>query len=110
MICLLEQVAFEGVDRRLDQARAVVTRHDFDPRWKAFPDLGSFRFDPIDNVQRVLAVAHDDDAAHRFAFAVPIRNAFSQIGTKRHDAQIPHQHGSAVAGCNGDLFDVGQRI
>ena len=106
--CLLEQVAFEGVDRRFDQARAVVTRHDFDPRWKAFPDLGNFRFDPIDNVQRVLAVAHDDDAAHRFAFAVPIRNAFSQIGTQRHDAQIPHQHGSAIAGCNGDLFDVSQ--
>ncbi len=62
----------------------------------------------IDDVQRVLAVAHDDDTAHRFALAVPLGNALSQVGTVRDDAQITHQHRSTIAGCNRDFLDVRQ--
>src|SRR5262249_10343233 len=51
-------------------------------------DLGEPLFDRVDYRERVLAVAHDDDAARRFAFAVELREAASNVGTDAHLADV----------------------
>ena len=72
------------------------------------PDFSDLRLDPVDDVERVLAVAHDHDTADGLAFTVPLRDPFAQIGTIRHDPQIAHEHRRAIVGRDGDLLDIRQ--
>ncbi len=57
----------EVLDRALDQRRAVVDRDDLDALRQAAPDLLELPLHAADDVERVLAGAHDDDAADDFA-------------------------------------------
>ncbi len=66
---------FERVDGLVDDVRAVVERHDVDLRDAAIGErllrqagfeLFDLRLHPLDDVQRVFAVAHQRHAAHGF--------------------------------------------
>ena len=61
----------------------------------------------VDHAQRILAVAHDDDATHRFPLAVQLRDPQPEIGTDRHAGDVADAHG-ATAGAHRDshLRDV----
>ncbi len=48
-------------------------------------------FHPFDDIQRVLSLAHDDDAADGFAFAIPFRGALANVRTKADTSDIAHQ-------------------
>ena len=53
---------------------------------------GSISFEPllhaVDHVERVLAAAHHDDAAHGVALAVEVGDAPPDLGSERHAADV----------------------
>ena len=61
-----QQIALEGGYRIVDEAGTIVSRHDLDAGWKRRRDLTELLLHSIDDVQRIHALAHDDDAADGF--------------------------------------------
>ena len=86
---LEEQLVLEVVDRTLDQLRAVVGGDDAHALRKRGLHLLEARLDAVDDLARVLAVAHDDDAAHGIALAVEIRDAAPDLGSERDRCRRP---------------------
>ena len=89
---------------------AVVAGDDLDARGQGLLQLRELPLDAVDHVERVLPVAHHDDAADRLALAVPFRHAFAQVGSETHHAQIADQHRRAVVGRDRDLLEIGERM
>ena len=99
------------VDRAADQRRAVVDRDDLHPGRQARLDLADALLDPIDHVDRVLSLAHHDDARHHFAGAVQVRHAPPQIRADRHVADVADpDRRAALAGGHDDALEVGDRL
>src|SRR6185503_13372792 len=74
-------------------------------------ELLQLGLDPLDDVEGVLPLSHDDDASHDVAGAVQVRDPTAQIGTKRHVADVAHAYGNAVlVPREDDLADVGGRL
>src|SRR5262249_3795337 len=72
--------------------------------------LGEPRLHAVDDAQRVLALAHDHDAAHHFALPVQLGDAAALLGAEMHLAQVAHGHGHAVgAGHDGHARHIGDR-
>ena len=105
---LFEEFALQRIDGCLDQPRAIVAGDNFDAGREAAANFRYPRLDAVDDVERVLPVAHHDDTADGLPFAVPFGNSLSQVGPKAHDAEVAHQHGNAVASRDGNLFEVGE--
>ena len=78
----LDECPAHVVDGAADQRRAVVDRDDLHPGRQTGSDLADALLDAIDDVDRVLALAHHDDARHHFAGAVEIRHAPPQVGAE----------------------------
>ena len=72
---LLDQLFSQSVDRVVDQFAAVISRHDAHAFGQRGFDFLHLLFDSVDDVEGVLAVAHDDDAADDFPFAVQFRDS-----------------------------------
>ena len=72
----------------LDQPGAVISRHDFHAGGQRGLDLRELLLHAVDHVQRIHAVAHDDDAADGFAFAIPFGHAFANVRAEGDRAQI----------------------
>ena len=99
------------VDRAADQRRAVVDRDNLHPGRQARLDLADALLHPIDHVDRVLSLAHDDDARHHLAGAVQVRHAPPQIRADRHvpDVADPDRR-AALARGHDDALEVGDRL
>ena len=71
-------------------------------------ELRELRTHALDDGERVLALAHDDDAAHGVALAVEIGHAAPDVGTHRDLRQLPDQDGRAGLGLvlDHDALDV----
>jgi hypothetical protein len=80
---LLDERAAKRVDRGADQAGAVVGGTIRTPLGQVRCDLGDPLLHRVDHVERVLAVAHDDDAADDLAAAVELGEAAAQLGPHR---------------------------
>ena len=83
-------------DRLLDELRAIVGRDDLDALGEARLDLAEPLLDGLDHRQRVLAVAHDHDAAGRLALAVELREAAADVGADAHLRDVPDADGRPV--------------
>ncbi len=103
---LFDEIALEGMDRRFDEARAVVGRADRDAGREGGGDRGEFRLHRLDDLQGVLTIAHHDDAADGLALPLPVRNAATGGGTEIHRAEILHQHRRAVLGGHRNVGEV----
>ena len=69
---LFDERSAQRVNGALDQTRAVVHRHDLHTIGKTgFEHFQSF-FDAIDHIQRVFAIAHDDNATDCDALTIKI--------------------------------------
>ena len=106
---LFEQVALQRLDGCLNQSRAVVSRDHFHARWQRRFDFREFLLDAIDDAQGIHSVAHHDNAANGFAFALPLGNTFANVRPERNCSQIADEHRRAVLGCDGNGFQVAQR-
>jgi hypothetical protein len=92
---LLDERVLERRDRFFDELRPVVGGDDLDTLGQTRLDLAEPLLDRVDHRQRVLAVAHDHDAAGRLAFAVELREAAADV---RADADSRHVLGRE-SGC-----------
>src|SRR5262249_42733998 len=71
-------------------------------------DLSDALLDPIDHLDRVLALAHHDDPRHHFTDAVQIGNAAPQVRTDRHFADVADpDRCAALARGNDDVLEIG---
>ena len=80
---LFDQRVRQVVDRPQDQVRPVVGRDDLDARRQGGLELLELVLDALDDVERVLALPHDDDAGHDVAGAVQVGDAAPQVRTER---------------------------
>src|SRR6516225_2162006 len=97
----LNQVPLECVNRRVDQPRAIVAGNDLYAWRQAFPDFDELCFDPVDDVQRILAVTHHHDTADGFPLPVPFRDALPEVRTKADHPKITHQNRRAILATHG---------
>jgi hypothetical protein len=77
----LDEFFGEVPDRALDEPRAVIGLDHFDPRRQARLERRHLGFHRGDGLERVLAVAHDHDAARHLAFAAELGDAPAHLGT-----------------------------
>ena len=105
---LLNQRVLQRVDRAEDQLRSVVGGDQADTvRQTQRGDLG---FERLDYLQRIGADAHDDDAAHRLARAVPVGCAATDLRPEAHPRHVAEPDGRAArADRDHALFEIGQR-
>ena len=79
---LLDQLFAKRADRAFDQVAAVVSRYDPHAFGQRRLDLLDLLFDSVDDVERVLAVTHNDDAADRFAVSVELSHAAPDVASE----------------------------
>ena len=108
----------ERVDGLVDDVRAVVERHDADPRDAAIGErlfrqagfeLLDFRLHPLDDVQRVLAVAHQRHAAHGFDARL-VERAATEVRPDRYGGDVLHLDRRSSFLPDDDLLDVLGRL
>ena len=69
------------------------------------------RFDALDGAQRILAEAHHDDPADRFALAVELTDTAPQLRAEANPGNIANQHRNALLRrLYRDIFEILQRI
>src|SRR5205823_8178433 len=101
-----DQLFAQRCDGALDQIAAIISRHDAHTGWQRRFDLVDFLFDPIDNVECVLAIAHHYDATHGLAFAVQIRDAAPDVTAEMHVGDVFQINWRAVVDFEDNVFDV----
>src|SRR6185436_19011037 len=69
----------ERIDRFLDEARPVIGHLQGDALWKTLLHVLDLLLHTSDHILRVLAVAHDPDAAHFLATPVLVHDAKAQF-------------------------------
>ena len=89
---LLEKLVAEVLDGALDQARAIVDRHDLHAPRQAALQVLQLGLDRSDRLERVLARAHDDDAAGGLALAVEFADAAPHLGADLHARHVTEAH------------------
>ncbi len=108
---LEEQLVGQGVDRALDQLRAVVGGHDAHALGEGRLDLLEAFLDPADHLARVLAVAHDHDAADHVAPAVQVGDPAPDLRAQGHRGHVAQEHGGALlVGLEDDVLEVLARL
>src|SRR5947208_13630797 len=75
-------------DGAANQVAAIVNRHDAHTGWQRRLNLFNFLFDGVDDVERVLAVTHHDDAANDFAAPVELGNAAPDVDAEVNVSNI----------------------
>ena len=71
-------------------------------------DLAKLGLYTIDDIERVGALPHYDNAGDHIALAVPVRDAPAEIGAERDMANVADGDSDAgLAGGEGDVRDVG---
>src|SRR6267142_507971 len=77
-----------------DEVRPVIGHHHLYAGREGASDLAEAALDALDHAQRVLFLAHDDDATDDLAPAVELRDSPARLG--------PEVHGRNVANCYRD--------
>ena len=95
---LLDQVAFQGLDRGVNQAGAVVPGDNLNACGKRGFDFRELGLDAVDDSERVHAVAHDDDAADGFSITLPVGRALADVGAECDSGDVADRDRCAVFG------------
>ncbi len=108
---LLDELVLEVRHRPQDERGAVVGGDDLHPLGETRLQLPELLLHCRDGGQRVLPVAHHDDAAGDLALAVQVRHHPAQLRTHLYARQVAQQHRGAGGGdVHGDGLDVRQGL
>ena len=106
----LDDRLLHSADRLVDQLRTVVDGNELHPRRKPRLDLFDLGLHPVDYVQSVRAVAHDDDTGDDVARAIQIGDAAPQVGPHRHLANVLDADLRTVVGdAQRDVLEILER-
>src|SRR5271169_5486257 len=97
-------------DRSLDQLGTVVHRHHFYAAWQTGLNILETGFHPVDHIERIVAVAHDNDSGNDFSAAIQIAGATSNIGTNYYCPNVFDPNRSSIDGSQHGLFDIVLRL
>src|SRR5439155_11657542 len=101
----------QRIDGFADEPRAIVGRDDLHAWRHRMLDFLEFRLDPVNHVERVLAKAHDDDAADHFALAIELRDTTPNVWAEPHLGHVADADwGTARIGAERDAFDIGHGL
>ena len=78
----LEQLVLQSFDGVVNQTGAVVSSDDLYALGQRRLDLSKLLLDAVDDIERIHSVAHHDDSADGFSFALPLCNALADIWPK----------------------------
>ena len=102
-----EQVLEHRVQRRLDQLRPVVERHDLRRlRQDGAIQRGDARLDGGQHLRRVLALSHQDDAGDRLVLVVHADEPLARHAAHSDLGDVPNQQRSSRVGRHDDVADV----
>ena len=109
---LLHQRVPQRLDRAGDERRSVVHGAHLDAGRERGLELVELLLHARDHLLRVLAVAHDDGAAHGLALAVQLGDAAADVGPERHPAQVgdADRGSGAAVDAHGHLAQVVERV
>src|SRR5205807_679570 len=62
------------------------------------------------HIEGIQPIPHDDNAAHRLAFAVPLRDTFPQVWAEGNGAQIFDEYGRSVLSHDRDVCQIIERL
>ena len=102
----LDQRAFQGLDRRLDQRRAVVDRDNLGTRRKAAFDGVEAVLGIVDHGQRVGSEPLQHDAACDLAFAIQLGDAAPLVRHEFHSRDVAELERHAVLAFQDDVLDI----
>ena len=103
---LLDQLLAQRRDRALDQIAAIVGRHDPDPFGQRRFDLLDFLFDAVNDIERVLAVAHHYDSADGFAASVQFGDTTPNVAAEMHSGDVLQINRRPVLDFEDNVLDV----
>ena len=103
---LFGQRVLERLDRAVNQIGAVIDRLDCHALRQGRRDLGQLLLDAVDDMQRVLAVALQGDAADHLALAVEFGDAAALVGAELHARHVAQQHRGAALHLERDLLEI----
>ena len=108
---LLDQLVREVVDRALDETGTVVHRDDLHPCGQALLQDGELVLHRLDGGKRVLARAHHDHAADRFALAVELADAAAHLRPELDACHVAEAYRHAgIGGHQGDRAEIVQGL
>ena len=99
---LLDQLVAQGVDRALDELRAVVGDVDLHALGQAVLELGEPLLDPVDHLEGVLAEAQQHDAGDDLALAVHVDEAATHLGAQLDARDLAQQDRCVALRIDGD--------
>ncbi len=105
----LDERGLQVADGPVDQVGAVIDRHDLHAVRQARLDFPNPGLDPVNHLQGVLTMTHDDDAGDDFAGAVQVGHAPPQVGAEGHLGDIADPDGRAVAAVQDEVLEVFER-
>jgi hypothetical protein len=99
----LNELFAQGGDGAMDKLAAVVGRDEFDSfRQRRFDFLQLF-LDAVDDVQRIFAVAHHNNAPDHFTRAIQLSHAPAQVRAEMNCAYVLHEDRGSVLRLPGEL-------
>ncbi|GBC78534.1 hypothetical protein HRbin08_02030 [bacterium HR08] len=90
---LLDERPLQRRDGAQDQVRPIVGRDDLHPFGEGALDLGQARLHALDDLQRVLPIPHDHDAADGLPLSIQLGDAATNVRSQSDRAQMFHQDG-----------------
>src|SRR6185312_5516438 len=96
-----------GMDGMFDQLGSVIGGNNLHPRGQRGSDFADSILDPIDHVQGVFSLSHDDDAAGRISHPIQVHNAAANFRAKYYMRDIFDKNGSASgAAADRNVFQI----
>ena len=102
----LQQGLFQGINRTVNQFRAIIHRHHFRSRWQAGFQTLQFRFDLFNDIQRIFTAARHHNAGRHFPFAVQLGQTTPLIRCQFDLRQILHPDRRPIHGFHHQLTDI----
>ena len=104
---LLHQRVPEGIDRPVDEVRAIVGADDLHPGREGPSHLLELPLDALDDLEGILSMPHHDHAADCFAVAIQLDEPAPEVGTEMDATDVADQdRRPAAVRPDGDLLDV----
>ncbi len=104
----LDDLVLQGVDAPVDEVGSVIGDHYLHSGRQRRRDVAAdLLLDPLDDVEHVLAEAHDHDAARHLALTVEIGDPAPDLRAHLHIRHVFHEDGCAVLiRAQGDILQI----
>ena len=108
---LFDQRVSQGVDRAVNEIRAVVCRHNLDTGWKTGLQVEKLRFHLPDHIPNILPVTDHDGSSRHLTFAIQFRNTPSHFRPEFDTCDVTYPNRCAVVtNSDGKVLNVCKRL